>query len=71
MLEEKAKNAKGQWKLLKIDIDKFPKIATQLQVLKTFLNEIKSVPTVILVHKGNGVDGFTGLPDEATFTKFF
>lgn len=41
--------------MVKIDIDKHPKIATALK--------IKTVPTVILVVNGNAVDGFTGIPN--------
>jgi thioredoxin-like negative regulator of GroEL len=33
--------------------------------------KIKSVPSVILVHGGNAVDGFTGLPEQARIDQFF
>ena len=32
ILEEKAKNAKGAWKLIKLDIDEVPELATALKV---------------------------------------
>ena len=33
ILEEKVDKAQGKWKLVKIDIDKHPKIATALKVI--------------------------------------
>lgn len=62
ILEEKAKNAKD-WKLVKVNIDKFPQIAQMLKV--------KSVPTVYLLFEGRALDGFTGMPDEKTLNGFF
>ena len=60
---EKAANAQANWKLLKINIDKIPEVANQLQ--------IKSVPTVILVANKQFIDAFSGYPDETTLKRFF
>jgi len=56
-LEEKVRKSGGKLKLLKINIDKFGKIAQTFQ--------IKAVPTVYMVHEGKAVDAFSGeLTDE-------
>ena len=47
---------------MKINIDKFPQVASQLQ--------IKSVPTVILIANRQFVDAFSGYPDEPTLARF-
>jgi thioredoxin-like negative regulator of GroEL len=62
ILEAKAKGAKD-WKLVKLDIDKFPEIAQALQ--------IKAVPTVYLITGGRPVDGFSGMPDDKVLNSFF
>ena len=50
--------AGGTVRLAKLDVDAVPEIAQALQV--------KSLPTVMIIHKGKLVDKFEGvLPDEA------
>lgn len=63
-LERLVLAAKGAVRLAKLNVDANPELAQSLQ--------IKSLPTVLLVHKGKLVDSFTGvLPDEqvAAFVK--
>jgi len=62
ILEDLAKDNVGKWILAKFDIDKIPQLASALK--------LKSVPTVILIHNGNAVDSFEGLPNEETLMKF-
>ena len=50
-------------KMLKINIDKCPQIATALQV--------KTVPTVYLVFQGQAVDGFQGNIADPELDRFF
>lgn len=47
---------------MKLNIDTLPQLATALHV--------KSVPSVFLVHRGNVVDTFTGIPSEARLKEF-
>ena len=55
-LEKAVKAAKGAVKLVKVDVDKNPRIAAQLRV--------QSIPTVYAFVDGQPVDGFTGaVPD--------
>ena len=61
-LLEKEAEKDGNWKLIKIDIDKFPEIASQLK--------IKTVPTVILIANRQFVDAFSGFPDDTTLKRF-
>ena len=61
-LEERVKKMEGV-KMVKIDIDKCPQIASALQV--------KSVPTVYLVFQGQAVDGFNGNVPDAEMDRFF
>lgn len=51
-LEERVRKSGGKLKMLKINIDKFGKIAQTFQ--------IKSVPTVYMIHEGKAVDAFSG-----------
>jgi len=62
LLEEKARGAKG-WKLVKLNIDSHPELASMLK--------IKAVPTVYLIAGGRPIDGFSGMPDEKVLTGFF
>lgn len=62
ILESRAKGATN-WKLVKLNIDKFKDIANMLQ--------LKAVPTVYLVVNGRSVDGFSGMPDEKVLKGFF
>ncbi len=62
MLEKAAVENEGKFKLIKLNIDSLPELATALS--------IKSVPTVFLVHKGNIMDTFTGIPSPAKLKDF-
>lgn len=53
----------GKAKLVKVNIDTCPQIAQALQV--------KSVPTVYLLYKGQAVDGFQGNASDAELDRFF
>ncbi len=61
-LEKAAQEHEGKFKLIKLNIDNIPELATALN--------IKSVPTVFLVHKGNIMDTFTGVPGAARLKDF-
>ena len=61
-LEEKVKLSGGKIKLLKINIDKFGKIAQSFQ--------IKAVPTIYLVFEGKAVDTFSGEISDEKLDKF-
>ena len=50
-------------KLVKLNIDNFPQLSTALQ--------IRSIPAVFLVYRGNIVDTFSGIPDANTLNQFF
>ncbi len=54
MLEAKALEFEGQFKLVKMDIEAVPDISTGLQ--------IRNIPAVFLIYKGNIVDQFVGMP---------
>ena len=51
-LESKVRESGGKLKLLKINIDKFGRIAQAFQ--------IKAVPTVFMVYDGKAIDAFSG-----------
>lgn len=55
-LEKVTQEHEGKFKLIKINIDNLPNIATALQV--------KSIPTLFLIYRGNVMDQVTGV-DEA------
>eukprot|EP01016_Furgasonia_blochmanni_P039180 TRINITY_DN4833_c0_g1_i7.p1 TRINITY_DN4833_c0_g1~~TRINITY_DN4833_c0_g1_i7.p1 ORF type:complete len:466 (+),score=134.51 TRINITY_DN4833_c0_g1_i7:66-1463(+) len=63
ILQEKARQAGGAWRLVKLDIDANGDLAGALK--------IQSVPTVYLIHGGNAYDGFIGFPEPAVMDKFF
>jgi putative thioredoxin len=63
ILMEKVNKAKGAWRLVKLNIDDLPEIATSLK--------LRSIPTVFLIHGGAIVDGFVGMPDEKTSERFW
>ncbi|EGR27759.1 thioredoxin, putative [Ichthyophthirius multifiliis] len=63
LLEERANNSQAKWRLVKLNIDKFPQLSTALQ--------IKSIPTVYLISNKNSVDGFVGYPDAEKLNQFF
>lgn len=52
----------GKLKLVMMDIDSFPKLTQGLN--------IRSVPSVFLIYKGNIVDMFQGMPQEDQLDKF-
>ncbi|HEY5409835.1 MAG TPA: thioredoxin [Caulobacteraceae bacterium] len=61
-LEKAVAAAKGAVKLVKVDIDKNPRIASQLQV--------QSIPTVYAFVDGQPVDGFMGAVPESQIKSF-
>ena len=61
-LEKAVKAAKGAVKLVKVDIDKNPRIAGQLRV--------QSIPTVYAFVDGQPVDGFQGAIPESQIKQF-
>jgi thioredoxin-like negative regulator of GroEL len=62
ILEKSAIENEGKFKLIKLNIDTIPELATALN--------IKSVPTVFLVHKGNIMDTFQGVPNQNRIKDF-
>ena len=62
ILETLAAEAQGKFKLVKLNIDDLPQIATALKV--------KSIPAVFLIFKGNMIDSFVGIPKEQIFKEF-
>ncbi len=63
MLEKLTEAAGGKVKLVKVNIDDNPELATQLR--------IQSVPTVFAFKDGRGVDGFQGAVPESQLREFF
>ena len=63
MLESVTKQNEGRFKLVKVNIDKCPKLAGALNV--------SSVPQVFLIYRGNLVDHFQGLPKQEELQQFF
>ena len=61
-LERATLKNEGRFKLVKLNIDNLPELATALG--------IKSVPSVFLVHKGNMIDTFQGLPSQTRLQEF-
>ncbi len=62
MLEKVVREAKGKIKLVKIDIDQNPNVATQMRV--------KSIPAVFAFVDGRPVDGFMGALPESQIRQF-
>ena len=62
ILEKLTKEAKGKLKLVKVDIDKSPEIASQLRV--------QSIPAVFAFVDGRPVDGFMGALPESQVRQF-
>jgi putative thioredoxin len=62
ILEKVVKEAKGRIKLVKIDIDQNPEIATQMRV--------QSIPAVFAFVDGRPVDGFMGALPESQIKQF-
>ena len=46
----------GKLKMVKLNIDNLPQLSTGLN--------IRSLPTVFLIYKGNIIDTFSGIPSE-------
>jgi len=57
VLEKLASQAQGKWKLVKINTEQYPQIASQFQ--------IRSIPAVKMVHKGAIIAEFVGALPEA------
>jgi len=62
LLEKAAQDNEGKFYLVKLNIDTLPQLATALHV--------KSVPSVFLIHRGNVVDTFTGIPSQPRLKEF-
>lgn len=62
MLEEHVKKANGQYKLLKIDIDKCGELAGEFQV--------KALPSLYLFVNGQPIDTLVGIPSESDLERF-
>src|ERR1700710_514276 len=61
-LEKAVREAKGKVKLVKIDIDKSPEVASQFRV--------QSIPAVFAFVDGRPVDGFMGAVPESQIRQF-
>lgn len=62
ILEKAVKAHKGNVLLVKLDVDKLPQMAQQLQVTR--------VPTVLVLFQGQILTSFTGLPPEPEVKRF-
>ena len=62
MIEKVVREAKGKVKLVKVDIDQSPEIATQMRV--------QSIPAVFAFVDGRPVDGFMGAVPESQVRQF-
>ena len=60
VLEKLTQDNEGKFKLVKVNIDNLPKLATALQV--------RSIPTLFLIYRGNVMDQMTGV-DETKLTE--
>ena len=56
LLEKGVLDNLGKLRLVKVNIDLLPRISDQLNV--------RSIPAVFLIHGGNVIDTFTGVPSE-------
>ncbi len=56
ILEKITKDQEGKFKLIKVNIDNVPQLATALSV--------KSIPTLFLIYRGNVMDQMTGVDDK-------
>ena len=54
LLKDIVQSFEGKVRMVKLNIDNLPQLSTALN--------IRSLPTVFLIFKGNIVDTFTGLP---------
>ena len=61
-LERLADEARGKWRLVKIDVDEFPEVAQQYQV--------EGIPAVKLYHLGEEIGDFVGALPEAEIRKW-
>jgi len=62
ILEAVTNKFEGKFKLVKLNIDTLPSLATALKV--------QSIPAVFLVYKGQMVDQFTGVPADKRLGEF-
>lgn len=63
ILERETIAGNGEFTLMKIDIDKFPEIASSLKV--------RQIPFVVVCMNGNLMEGFTGYPTDEKLKSFF
>ena len=63
VLKERVKAQEGKLKLVKLNIDSFPKLSSGLN--------IRSIPAVFLIYRGRLVDTFKGIPAEEELDEFF
>lgn len=63
ILTERVKAQEGRLKLVKLNIDDLPQLSSGLN--------IRSVPSVFLIYKGNIVDMLKGLPQDNELDEFF
>jgi thioredoxin 1 len=62
VIEKLAKNYQGRVKFAKVDVSSSPMTAIQYSV--------KSLPTILMFHKGKVVNQFTGRPTSEALEKF-
>ena len=60
---EKIKEYDGKIKMVKLNIDDLPKLTSGLN--------IRSIPAVFLIYKGNIVDMLQGVPEQNLIDEFF
>ncbi|CDW78100.1 thioredoxin [Stylonychia lemnae] len=63
ILEEMTAAGEGKFKLVKMNIDNLPQIATGLKV--------RNIPAVFLINKGGIIDTFVGIPTQEHLQQFF
>jgi len=56
ILEKVTRDQEGKFKLIKVNIDNLPQLATALSV--------KSIPTLFLIYRGNVMDQMTGVNND-------
>lgn len=62
IMERETMKGLGKWRFVKFDIDSLPSLASAL--------EIKRVPTLFLINRGNVIHKFEGVPDETQMKAF-
>ena len=63
ILREKIESLEGKVRMVKLNIDDYPQLSTGLN--------IRSIPAVFLIYKGNIVDTFSGVPETKLIDEFF